>query len=82
MTATLLSEWTKLRTQRGALVALCVMVVLMVGMTAWAAPETHTDAVFGGDDDVVQIGPRASSSRRSQPSSPAPRSSPPSTRPG
>ena len=56
MTATLLSEWTKLRTQRGALVALCVMVVLMVGMTAWAASETHTDAVFGGDDDVVQIG--------------------------
>jgi hypothetical protein len=38
------------------LVALVSMCVLMVGMTALAASESHTDAVFGGDDDVVQIG--------------------------
>ena len=31
MTATLLSEWTKLRTQRGTLVALATMCLLMVG---------------------------------------------------
>ena len=28
----------------------------MVGMTAFFASETETDAVFGGDDDVVQMG--------------------------
>ena len=56
MTATLLSEWTKLRTQRGTLVALATMGVLMVGMTAFFASETETDATFGGDDDVVQMG--------------------------
>lgn len=56
MTATLLSEWTKLRTQRGTLVALLAMVVLMVGMTAFFASQTQTDAVVGGDDDVVQMG--------------------------
>ena len=56
MTATLLSEWTKLRTQRGTLVALATMGVLMVGMTAFFASQTETDGVFGGDDDVVQIG--------------------------
>lgn len=56
MTATLLSEWTKLRTQRGALIALASMCVLMVGMSALAASESHTDALFPGDDDVVQIG--------------------------
>jgi ABC-2 type transport system permease protein len=56
MTSTLLSEWTKLRTQRGTLVALLVMCVLMVGMTAFFAGETETDAVVGGDDDVVQMG--------------------------
>ncbi len=56
MTATLLSEWTKLRTQRGTLVALAMMCLLMVGMTAFFASQTETDAVFGGDDDVVQMG--------------------------
>ena len=56
MTRTLQSEWTKLRTQRGTLVALLVMCALMVGMTALFAAETETDAVLGGDDDVVQMG--------------------------
>jgi len=56
VTATLVSEWTKLRTQRGALIAVASMCVLMVGLTALAASESHTDAVFRGDDDVVQIG--------------------------
>jgi ABC-2 type transport system permease protein len=55
LTATLLSEWTKLRTQRGALIAVGSMCVLMVAMSALAASESHTNAVFGGDDDVVQI---------------------------
>lgn len=55
MTGLLLSEWTKLRTQRGTLIALASMCVLMVGMTAWAAAESETDAVYGGDDDVVQL---------------------------
>lgn len=32
------------------------MCVLMVGMSALAASESHTEAVFPGDDDVVQIG--------------------------
>jgi ABC-2 type transport system permease protein len=53
---TLLSEWTKLRTQRGTLVALASMGVLMVGMTAFFASQASTDATFGGDDDVVQMG--------------------------
>jgi len=53
--ATLHSEWTKFRSQRGTLIALVVMCALMVGMTTWAASEAHTDAVFGGDDDVVQL---------------------------
>jgi hypothetical protein len=56
MTATLLSEWTKLRTQRGTLVALATMCLLMVAMTAFLASQTETDAVFGGNDDVVQLG--------------------------
>ena len=56
MTATLYSEWTKLRTQRGTLVALATMCLLMVGMTAFFASQTETDAAFGGDDDVVQMG--------------------------
>ena len=56
MTATLLSEWTKLRTQRGTLVALATMCVLMVAMTAFLASQTETDATFGGNDDVVQLG--------------------------
>jgi ABC-type transport system involved in multi-copper enzyme maturation permease subunit len=55
MRATLLAEWTKLRSQRGTLIALGAMVGLMVGMSAFAASESHTDAVFGGDDDVVQL---------------------------
>jgi ABC-2 type transport system permease protein len=54
--ATLVSEWTKLRTQRGALIALASMCTLMVAMSALAASESHTDAVVGGDDDIVQIG--------------------------
>src|SRR5262249_22781867 len=54
---TVLSEWTKLRTQRGALIAVGAMCFVMVALTALAASESHTDAsVFGGDDDVVQIG--------------------------
>jgi ABC-2 type transport system permease protein len=56
MTATLLSEWTKLRTQRGTLVALATTGVLMVVMTAFFASQSETDAVLGGDDDVVQMG--------------------------
>src|SRR5262249_38985234 len=32
------------------------MCVLMVGLTALAASESHTDAGFAGDDDVVQMG--------------------------
>jgi ABC-2 type transport system permease protein len=56
VTATLLSEWTKLRTQRGTLIALFAMVVLMIGMTAFFASQTQTDAIAGGDDDVVQMG--------------------------
>jgi ABC-type transport system involved in multi-copper enzyme maturation permease subunit len=56
VTAALLSEWTKLRTQRGTLVALASTCLLMVGMTAFLASQTETDAVFGGDDDVVQMG--------------------------
>jgi len=56
MSRTFLSEWTKVRTQRGTLVALFVMCVLMVGMTAFFASESETDAVLGGDDDVVQMG--------------------------
>jgi hypothetical protein len=54
--AALLSEWTKLRTQRGVLIAVASMTVLMVGMSTLAASESHTDAGFGGNDDVVQIG--------------------------
>jgi len=54
--ATLLSECTKLRTQRGALIAAASMFILMVGMSALAASESHTDAALrGGDDDIVQI---------------------------
>ena len=55
MRSTLLSEWTKLRTQRGALIAIASMCALMVGMSALSASEQQTNAVFGGDDDVVQI---------------------------
>jgi ABC-type transport system involved in multi-copper enzyme maturation permease subunit len=53
--STLLSEWTKLRTQRGALIAIASMCALMVGMSALSASEQQTNAVIGGDDDVVQI---------------------------
>ncbi|HJU47886.1 MAG TPA: hypothetical protein VJ689_07135, partial [Gaiellaceae bacterium] len=56
MTRTVRSEWTKLRTQRGTLIALVTMAVVMVGMTAFFAAESETDAVLGGDDDVVQMG--------------------------
>jgi ABC-2 type transport system permease protein len=54
MTRTIQAEWTKLRTHRGALTALGAMCALMVGMSAFAASEQETNAVFGGDDDVVQ----------------------------
>ena len=53
---TLRSEWTKLRTQRGTLVALGMTGLLMVVMSAFFASQTETDARFGGDDDVVQLG--------------------------
>jgi ABC-2 type transport system permease protein len=56
MMRTLHSEWTKLRTQRGTLIGLFSVVGLMVGMTAFFASQTETDATFGGDDDVVQLG--------------------------
>jgi ABC-type transport system involved in multi-copper enzyme maturation permease subunit len=56
MIRTLHSEWTKLRTQRGTLVALFMTGVLMVGFSAFFASEQETDAVFGGDDDLVQMG--------------------------
>ena len=56
MSRTVLSEWTKLRTQRGAVVGLFVMCALMVGMTAFFASETETNALSRGDDDVVQMG--------------------------
>lgn len=56
MTRTLLSEWTKLRTQRGALVALAMTAVLMVGFSAFFASEQQTDTRFAGDDDLVQFG--------------------------
>src|SRR5262245_64259221 len=54
MTRTIHAEWTKLRTHRGALIALGAMFALMVGMSAFAASEQETNAVVGGDDDVVQ----------------------------
>jgi hypothetical protein len=53
---TLHSEWTKLRTQRGALVALITTGVLMVAFSAFFASEQETDTRFPGDDDVVQMG--------------------------
>jgi hypothetical protein len=53
---TLHSEWTKLRTQRGALVALVTTGVLMVAFSAFFASEQETDTRFPGDDDVVQMG--------------------------
>jgi len=56
VTATLRSELTKLRTQRGVLIALASMFVLMVAMSTLAASESHADTVFQGDEDVVQTG--------------------------
>jgi ABC-type transport system involved in multi-copper enzyme maturation permease subunit len=56
MMRTLHSEWTKLRTQRGTLVALITTGVLMAGFSAFFASEQHTDTRFPGDDDVVQMG--------------------------
>jgi hypothetical protein len=56
MTRTLHAEWTKLRTQRGTLVALLMTAVLMVGFSAFFASEQHTDTRFAGDDDLVQFG--------------------------
>jgi ABC-type transport system involved in multi-copper enzyme maturation permease subunit len=56
MTRTLHAEWTKLRTQRGTLVGLVVMCGLMIGMSAFFASEQETNAVVGGDDDLVQMG--------------------------
>jgi hypothetical protein len=56
MIRTLHSEWTKLRTQRGTLVALITTGILMVGFSAFFASEQETDTRFPGDDDVVQMG--------------------------
>jgi ABC-2 type transport system permease protein len=56
MTRTLHAEWTKLRTQRGTVVALLTTAVLMVGFSAFFASEQHTETTFPGDDDVVQMG--------------------------
>src|SRR5215510_11380903 len=56
MTRTLLSEWTKLRTQRGTLVGLLATAVLMTGFSAFFASDQHTETTFPGDDDVVQMG--------------------------
>ena len=58
VTATIRSEWTKLRTQRGTLVALVLTGVLMVGMSAFFATESETGrrAFAQADDDVVQLG--------------------------
>jgi len=56
MMRTLHSEWTKLRTQRGTIVALITTGVLMVGFSAFFASEQKTDTRFAGDDDVVQMG--------------------------
>jgi hypothetical protein len=53
---TLHSEWTKLRTQRGTLVALITTGVLMAGFSAFFASDQHTETTFPGDDDVVQMG--------------------------
>jgi ABC-type transport system involved in multi-copper enzyme maturation permease subunit len=55
MTRTLHSEWTKLRTQRGTLVALLATGVLMAGFSAFFASEQHTETRFPGDDDVIQM---------------------------
>jgi hypothetical protein len=56
MIRTLHSEWTKLRTQRGTLVGLFMTALLMVGFSAFFASEQKTQAVVGGDDDLVQFG--------------------------
>jgi hypothetical protein len=56
MMRTLHSEWTKLRTQRGAIVALVTTGVLMAGFSAFFASEQETNAVVAGDDDLVQMG--------------------------
>jgi hypothetical protein len=56
MMRTLHSEWTKLRTQRGTVVALITTGVLMVGFSAFFASEQETDTRFAGDDDLVQMG--------------------------
>jgi hypothetical protein len=56
MIRTLHSEWTKLRTQRGTLIALGMTGVLMAGFSAFFASEQETNAMFGGDDDLVQMG--------------------------
>ena len=56
MIRTLHAEWTKLRTQRGTVVALITTGALMAGFSAFFASEQHTEAVFGGDYDLVQMG--------------------------
>lgn len=56
MIATIRSEWTKLRTQRGTLVALGMTGLLMAVMSAFFSSQTETNAAFAGDDDVVQLG--------------------------
>jgi ABC-2 type transport system permease protein len=50
------SEWTKLTTQRGTVVAVLAMCVLMVGMTTFVAAQMRTNPAVAGDDDVVPPG--------------------------
>ena len=56
MTATLLLRVDEAPHPTGNARRAAAMCVLMVGMTAFLASQTETNAVFGGDDDVVQMG--------------------------
>lgn len=57
MTAIVRSEWTKLRTLRGAKLSLLSLFALMVGLGAIVGKLSNTDASLAGqgDDDVVQL---------------------------
>ena len=48
MTAALRSEWLKLRTQRGTIVALATMCALMVGMTFFPSLDEPTQSLAFG----------------------------------
>ena len=65
MTRTLRSEWTKVLTQRGTLVAAATMCVLMVGLTAFFASESEADAAAASPARTVSWGtpPRPRSQR-------------------